>query len=146
MANVYPFINAAHIITQFDYMEEDEYNTQQSTVEAGFSVGRPYNDTPLKRFTLSYPLIQRAEVTVIEDFFKSMRGRLGQFTFTDDAGNMWINTRFDMDEIQTQYNAVQDNAIATVKLSATLNSFVPFDPNLGDEGSDSGPTPQTQET
>lgn len=145
MANVYPTINAAGIVTGFPYQEDDEFVTHINTLDCGISYAQPQNTTPLKRFTLTYPIIEVDEVAVIENFFKSMRGDLGQFTFTDDAGNSWTNTRFDMDTIVVIYNEWNSQTV-TVKLSATLNSFVPFDPNLGDSGSDSGPTQATQET
>lgn len=153
-ANVYPTLAISigsgavvQVVSQYPYEEQDIYSVQQSTVAAGFSVGRPYNTTfPLKRFVLTYTQITRADLTVLENFFISMRGRLGQFTFTDDAGNLWTNCRYDMDEFDSVYTQYNQYGTATIKLYATLNSFVPFDPNLGDEGSDSGPTPQTQET
>jgi hypothetical protein len=146
MANTYPLISNGHVTSQYPYTEEDIFNVQQSTVDAGFSVGLPKNNTPLKRFVITYTLLTRDEVTAIENFFQNMRGRLGYFTFTDDAGNNWTNTRFDIDELDIAYDQINSYGFGSVALYATLNSFVPFNPNLGDQGSDSGPTPGTQET
>lgn len=121
-ALAYPAINAAGIITQFPYTEEDEFVIAHATLDNGISYTKPHNTLPLKRFTISYPLIQRDEVTVVEDFFDSVRGDLGEFDFTDDAGNVWHKTRFDMRNggLATKYNEPNSYSME-VHLSAELN-------------------------
>ena len=115
---VYPAINAAGITTQFPYTEIDEWLTDESTLANGFSYTR-VESTPsvLRKFTVRYPLIQRAEVTVLENFFDSMRGRLGEFEFTDDNGKTWQHTRFDQDEFSVRYNEPESHSVE-IKLSA----------------------------
>lgn len=119
---VYPPINAAGIITQFPYTEEDEFIVANATLDNGIAYTKPHNTLPLKRFTISYPLIQRAEVTVVENFFDSMRGDLGEFQFTDDAGTVWNHTRFDMRNggLAVKYNEPNSYSME-VHLSAELN-------------------------
>lgn len=121
-ANVYPAINAAGIITQFPYTEEDEFVIAHAELENGIAYTKPHNTTPLKKFTVSYSLIQRDEVTVIEDFFDLMRGDLGEFDFTDDAGTVWHKTRFDTknDGLFVKYNEPGSHTME-VHLSAELN-------------------------
>lgn len=121
-APAYPVINAAGIITQFPYTEEDEFIISHAVLENGISYTKPHNTLPLKRFTISYPLIQRAEVTVVETFFDSMRGDLGEFDYTDDAGHVWHKTRFDTRNggLSVRYNEPNSYSME-VHLSAELN-------------------------
>ncbi len=116
----YPAINAAGIITQFPYTEEDEFIGPRASLDNGFAYTMARNLLPLKRFIVNYPLIQRAEITVLENFFNSMRARLGQFQFTDDAGTTWNKTRFDQDQIDVKYNEATSYSL-TIHLSAQLN-------------------------
>lgn len=143
--SVYPPINAAGIITGYPYGEEDDFVVQQAELDAGFSYASPQNENRMMKFTLTYPVISRAEVDVVETFFNAMRGRTGDFDFTDDNGTVWVNTRFDMDQLDIVYNEPGSHSL-TVKLSALQAGFDDINPDLGDEGSDSGPSPQTQST
>ncbi len=108
---VYPTINANGIVTQLPYTETDEWVVAESSIEAGISTTLTQHGSRLRRFVLNYPMIQRDEVTVLENFFDSMRGGLGQFDFVDDDNNSWI-CRFDMDYIEFQYE--QWNHYSTV--------------------------------
>jgi hypothetical protein len=134
--NVYPAINAHGIITQFPYGEIDEFVVPESTLDCGISWTWADNTFPIKTFTVNYPLIQRAEVTVIEDFYASMRGNTGEFQFTDDSGFTWNHCRFDTEVISTKYNEPGSYSVV-VKLTAPLNA--PNDGGQGGTGGQGGP-------
>lgn len=104
MSVSFPEINAAHIITQYPYTETDDYHVVVSELPNGIVHTRFINEDPLKSFVVRYPLIQLEEVAVLESFFISMRGRMGEFQFTDDAGNTYDHCRFDQDELSIKYN------------------------------------------
>lgn len=134
-AAVYPAINAAGIITQFPYTEIDEIVVTEATLDCGISWTRADGTFPIKTFVVNYPLIQRDEVTVVEDFFASMHGTTGEFEFTDDSGFVWNHTRFDMDEISIKYNEPNSYSVV-VRLTAPLQT--PNDEGMGGSGGGSG--------
>lgn len=135
MAVPYPAINAAGIITQFPYGETDEFVVDDSTLDCGISWTRAENTFPIKTFTVNYPLIQRDEVKVIEDFYASMRGTTGEFQFTDDSGFVWNHARFDMPSVQVKYNEPGSHSVV-VKITAPLQA--PNDEGLGGTGGNGG--------
>lgn len=107
MANpAFPFINVNNIITQLPYTEQEEWVVAHAEMENGMSFTRAQHTTRLRRFVVNYPLIQRDEVTVLETFFNSVRGRLGYFTFKDDDGTTWNNCRFDQDDFTPKHAQV----------------------------------------
>ena len=122
--SIYPQLNSPFtigtepaVILQHPYTEMDEWVTPTSDMECGISYTRYDNQYLSRRFQLNYPLISRAEVTVLENFFIEMRGRLGLFSFIDDQGVTWYNTRFDSDKLQVVYNGPTSYAV-TVQLLA----------------------------
>lgn len=121
--SVYPAlynVDITQVVTQYPYTETDEFVLEVSTVPSGFSYTYPQDAKPLRRFELSYPLIQRADVTILENFFDDRRGRLGEFNFVDDKGVTWSHCRFDMDSIDITFNEPNSYSV-TVKISAELN-------------------------
>ncbi len=93
----FPYLHD-QVVTQFPYSEIDSWYTAIADVPCGKSFTRSYNASPLKAFLLSYGSITKDESDLLEAFFNSMKGPLGTFTFTDDAGNLWSPCRFDQNE------------------------------------------------
>jgi hypothetical protein len=119
MPVTYPTFNHG-IISQYPYKEADEWVTAEASVPAGFSYTAPQQETVLRRWVLQYPAFTGSETTTLQTFFNSMRGRLGEFEFTDDQGTTWTHTRFDMDALVIRYIDVAHNSIE-VRLSAEAN-------------------------
>lgn len=95
----FPYIHD-QVVTQFPYTETDFFYTAVSDVPCGKSFTRSYNSSPLKSFVANFPSITKGEVQILEDFFNSTKGRLGEFTWTDDSGVTWNTCRFDQDEFE----------------------------------------------
>ncbi len=103
MPATYPFINAFNVISQLPYQEADDFVVHVADLECGFSFTESQNSVALKRWTLAYSSITPTEYAVLEAFYESMGGTLGLFSFTDNQGRVWSNTRFDMDAITPKY-------------------------------------------
>ena len=91
------------VYTQFPYEETDEWYTSETRMDCGLSVTFPGQIAVRRRFTLSYDMITRNDVTTLETFFNTCKGRLANFTFIDDQGQAWDKTNFDQDEIEIRY-------------------------------------------
>jgi len=92
----FPQLNAAGLITQRPYRTGLQYST--STIDmpcgqrqawgwrgmglSGFPAG------PLGRWELQYPAINDSELLTLRLFYESMKGRYGEFTYLDPAGNL----------------------------------------------------------
>lgn len=109
MAN-FPAINTTGVITQLPYREVDESLVSISDLDCGMRYAYRHGD-PARHFLLSYQTITRTEAQVLEDFFVSMRGRVGKFTWTDDAGSTHPNCRFDQDEFSLRYAGPDECAV-----------------------------------
>ncbi len=119
----YPKIDDLDIIvTQFPYTEVDEHAVSSNSMDCGISYTYEENAFRLKRFHLTYDVITRAQAAIIEDFFLEMRGRLGEFEFTDDADNVWTATRFDQDELKVEY-------VAPGHMKMEVKLFAEWDPS-----------------
>ncbi len=60
--------------------------------------------TPLRRWTIRLSLLDEAELTALESFFKAHGGRAGSFAFPDPwDGTVYANCSFDNDQLATQY-------------------------------------------
>lgn len=114
------FASVGTVYTQFPYTETDEWNVSESGVESGASYTRTNNATVLRRFTVRFSLMSRADVTTLENFFIAAGGLLGEFQFTDDEGTTWNHTRFDVDHLDFKYQEPGSHAV-DVPLSATQN-------------------------
>ena len=99
----FPQINALHVVHQLPYKETYGWVTTEVAMECGKVFTRSENDSEMLRMTDTCPVITQAEVAVLESFFESMGGRLGEFTWTDDNGNAHNLTRFDMDSIDVTH-------------------------------------------
>lgn len=115
----YPTIHGG-VITQFPYTENDDWIVAEASVPCGFSYTRPQHTSVLKRFIVSYPAIQSADLIIIEAFWNLMRGTWDEFSFTDDAGTVWTKTRFDMATFSVQYVGPAQYSLE-VHLSAEAN-------------------------
>ncbi|SRR5579872_399655 len=97
------FPSIAHgALSQYPYTEEDFFYTAESDTPSGKSYTQSFNATPLKSFVANFPCITLTEVQTLEDFFNSMRARLGTFSYTDEAATTWSVCRFDQDEFEVQ--------------------------------------------
>lgn len=98
---------AAEIVSGYPYAETDEFPVQVEELECGKAYAVNWYTGPQSRvFILRYTVIEDAELVILEDFFRSMRGRLGTFTFTDNEGVEWPKCRFDQDELKVDYTGV----------------------------------------
>ena len=60
---------------------------------------------PLRRWTIRLSLLDEAELTALESFFKSQGGRAESFAFPDPwDGTVYANCSFDNDQLVTQYD------------------------------------------
>ena len=106
------------IVTQLPYTESDEFPVVTEELECGKGYALNWYTGPQPRvFTLRYTVMEREELTVIEDFFRLMRGRLGSFTFDDHEGVTWSDCRFDQDELRVEYTGICQYALE-VKLKS----------------------------
>jgi hypothetical protein len=94
------------MIAQYPYGETDEWVVAEATLDCGISTTLVQHSNLMRRFSLHYETITRAELTILEDFFNLCRGPYQEFEFTDDQGFTWEHTRFDMDRLQVKYPEV----------------------------------------
>jgi hypothetical protein len=106
---VFPFIHD-QVVTQFPWQESDLFYTAVSDVPCGKSFTRSYNERPLKAFVANFPSITKGEVQILENFFNLMRGRVGEFAFTDNAGATYT-ARFDQDEFEVNCLSANNYAV-----------------------------------
>lgn len=96
MPTYFPQINAAGLITQRPYQVGLHYSTSVVELPSGMrqrwgwrGMGLTnFPDRPLGQWELNYTAITEAETEVLRDFFTSMRGRFGEFTYLDPSGNL----------------------------------------------------------
>ena len=97
---VFPQVGPNLVLTQRPYTTRLSYRTEVNDMESGrryslklFGAGFDnYPTGPLSRFTVNYPCITDDEVTVLETFFHSVKGRYGSFIFLDPGGNLLIES------------------------------------------------------
>ena len=115
------FASVGTVYSGFPYTETDEWHVSESGLASGASYTWTDNSTVLKRFVVRFPLMYSADKVTLEAFFKSVGGTLGTFTFVDDAGTTWTNTRFDTDRLS--FTALQPGAwSAEIPLSTQQNT------------------------
>jgi hypothetical protein len=69
---------------------------------------------PLRRWTIRLSLLDEAELTALESFFKAQGGRAESFAFADPwDGTVYANCSFDSDQLATQYGG-QANGMASI--------------------------------
>ena len=69
---------------------------------------------PLRRWTIRLSLLDEAELTALESFFKAQGGQGESFAFPDPwDGTVYANCSFDSDQLATQYGG-QANGMASV--------------------------------
>jgi hypothetical protein len=102
-------------ITQFPYGETDLSPTIRDETAAGFvtvsliKLATDFLGNAARnqlRCIVRFPNINDTDKAALEAFFNDMAGRLGSFTFTDDAGNAHATCRFDQDDLNFEYKAV----------------------------------------
>ncbi len=124
----YPKIDDLEIIiSQFPYGEVDEHAVIANSLDCGVSYTWHENLARLRRFKLVYPVITRAQAKIIEDFYREMRGRTGEFEFTDSSGKTWHRTRFDMDVLKVTYAEFNH-------MSLNVELFSEWDPTQDEPG------------
>lgn len=120
MATFFPAINSSSVICQLPYQETDDFVNDEASVPAGLSYTNSNNEQPLKRWVLQYPSITSAELEVLESFFDSMNGTLGEFSFVDNQGTTWTATRFDQNQLDVVFPQPGQVSV-TIKLLAQPN-------------------------
>jgi len=114
----YPLIGAgSNVPSQYPYTEIDEHVVSESSLDCGASFTHYENPSMMRRFVITYTTIKRSELTTIENFFDSMGGPLGEFTYTDDSGFTWGTVSFDQDRLEVTYPNPGQYAL-TAKLRA----------------------------
>lgn len=104
MPTYFPQINSNLIITQVPYASGFNFDTVSSDVETGMRWAYPrrmntdldegpphsgfYAPVALGRFALNYPNVTDDEAVTLKNFFDSMMGRYGSFSFLDPSGNL----------------------------------------------------------
>ncbi|HTM11411.1 MAG TPA: DUF2460 domain-containing protein [Bryobacteraceae bacterium] len=69
---------------------------------------------PLRRWTIRLSLLDEAELTAVESFFRSQGGQAESFAFPDPwDGTVYANCSFDSDQLTTQYVG-QSSGVASV--------------------------------
>lgn len=92
----FPQINAGGVMVQRPYQAALAHNSSISELPSGLrkrwgwraSGMTGFSSRALGRWELNYTAINDAELAVLRTFFDSMRGRLGEFTYIDPAGNL----------------------------------------------------------
>lgn len=64
-----------------------------------------FPSSPLRGWTLSYPVLSDADVATIENFFVGSQGRFATFSLTDDTSTTYAHCRFATDVLSLQYVA-----------------------------------------
>lgn len=96
----FPQINSRGVYHQLPYTEEDQYSTVENALPSGAVFTYLQNSQAIVVVKDKYSAITKAELQTIQEFYDQMRGRLGEFSWTDNSGTTWPYTRFDMDALE----------------------------------------------
>lgn len=102
----------APVNTQLPFTKSREFRTDKVEMDCGIQYGYRHRTDPLRRWTINCPCITDAEVTILEDFFRSCRGRLVPFSFTDPDDLYELKVRFDADDLDIHVNGPDNNALS----------------------------------
>jgi len=113
----FPLIGGGHIVSQYPYTTAPAFLHTKVDMPCGVRWSYSWRTNPLRTFVVSYRSIPTADVKTLEEFFNSMSGRYGTFSFMDlEAGNVHPNCRFDQDNFQVTYNGV-NNCSVTLRIA-----------------------------
>lgn len=84
----FPQINSQGVTAQLPYASRLEYRTSSEELPTGRRYAYKWRANPLGYFEVALPNITDVELTKLKDFFYSMEGRRGEFTFLDPGGNL----------------------------------------------------------
>lgn len=84
----FPQINSGGTITALPYTSGYDYRSTISAVATGSQYAWKWRTTPLGKYALNLASITDTELQVVQDFFYSMEGRKGEFSFMDPGGNL----------------------------------------------------------
>ncbi len=85
----FPQINSSGIITALPYQSAlSSRTTSEDSAYTGKRYAWKWRVNPLGGFIINLQNLTTAEVTVLQNFFYSMEGRKGEFTFLDPGGNL----------------------------------------------------------
>lgn len=93
-------------ISEFPYSETDVFYVAQSALPCGLTTTYAQNASAKKGFVVTYTLLSESELATLEDFWNSVAGSLGYFSFTDDNGVTYDTCRFDQQSFAVIYNDV----------------------------------------
>jgi hypothetical protein len=110
----YPTLSNIGTVAEMPYTTGTRYLTGYNAnplgtpfVYAYFGGGRPNTNfpaTPLKRWTIEYPLLTQSDCDQLESFFTGVQGRAFSFTFVDPVtGTSYPHVRFDNDSLDIRY-------------------------------------------
>jgi hypothetical protein len=99
----FPTING-DIVSQKPYTSNASFLHSTNDMECGVRWAYSWRVNPLTAWTVTFNAITTTEVKTLEDFFNSMCGRYGTFTFTDLLdSSVHTNCRFDQDTFEVTY-------------------------------------------
>jgi hypothetical protein len=110
--SVFPQIAGGLVTSQRPYISTASFLHTTNEMDCGVRYAYSWRANPIYTWTLTFPHIPTTDVKTLEDFFNSMAGRYGTFSFTDIAdGSTHTNCRFDQDTFAVMYNGVNDCAV-----------------------------------
>lgn len=84
----FPQLSAQGLMVQRPSTWQQIALTTHEDQPSGRRCAKAWRTNPLGRWGLTYPHLTDTELAVLEGFFASMKGRLGQFTWLDPGGNL----------------------------------------------------------
>jgi hypothetical protein len=107
----FPTIKAygtVNVLSQLPYGETATFPIVQNVLPCGKAYGINYRGDPIEHmlFSVRWNVMERAELTILEDFYMEMGGNLGYFDFPDDDGTVWPKCRFHGEGLKIEYVGV----------------------------------------
>jgi hypothetical protein len=95
------------VVAQYPADRTRRYSTQVYRFVDGSEQRFPEYGPSLKKWSIRLALLDERELTELGDFFVSMSGRSGQFSFTDPwDGTVYPNCSLDRDEFDAELRGV----------------------------------------
>jgi hypothetical protein len=103
------------VVAQYPADRARQYSTQVFRFVDGSEQRFPEYGAELKRWSIRLGLLNEQELTELGDFFVSMAGRAGQFSFTDPwDGTVYPNCSLDSDEFGAELQGPGDGSAAVI--------------------------------
>jgi hypothetical protein len=106
----YPTIHGA-IITQLPYTEALEFYNSVEVMDSDEQVAFNWVADPFHVYVVRYQVLTDAELAILENFWVSMKGPLGSFTFTGEDGTPRTKCIFADETFRVQYVGVNQHTV-----------------------------------